>query len=192
MQNILIVSSKENAVTHIVPLVREAFSVGCNISTIKSGMELRRAIANCHYDFVIINCPLSDEFGAEPAVLIAQTNHLTGCVLLVKSEQADQVQKMVENEGIVVVSKPINRQIFYQVVKFINVTLNRIHGIATENEKLQGKIEEIRLVNRAKLLLMQYLGFDESQAHRYIEKRAMDTRSTRKEVAMQIIKTYEV
>lgn len=193
MQNVLIVSGSDNAVSHIVPLVREAFSAGCNISTIKSGMELRRAIAHCHYDFIIINCPLSDEFGAEPAILIAQTNnHLTGCILLVKSEQADQISRMVENEGIVVVSKPINRMLFYQAIKFINVTNNRMQSLANENEKLQNKIEEIRLVNRAKLLLIQYLNFDENQAHKYIEKRAMDTRSTRKDVAMQIIKTYEV
>ena len=57
--------------------------------------------------------------------------------------------------------------------------------------KLQTKIEEIRLVNRAKCCLIQYLKFSEPQAHRYIEKQAMDTRQTRKEVAQRILSTYE-
>ncbi len=60
-----------------------------------------------------------------------------------------------------------------------------------ENIKLQNKIEEMRIVNRAKFSLMQYLGFDEAQAHRYIEKQAMDKRVTKYQIAMQIIKTYE-
>ena len=49
---------------------------------------------------------------------------------------------------------------------------------------------EIKIVNRAKLLLISELQMDESQAHRYIEKQAMDRCVTRKVVAEEIIKTY--
>ena len=38
---------------------------------------------------------------------------------------------------------------------------------------------------------MQYLKLTEPQAHRYIEKQAMDTRKTRKEVAQSILLRYE-
>ncbi len=38
---------------------------------------------------------------------------------------------------------------------------------------------------------MQTLGLTEAQAHRLIEKQAMDERQTRAEVAMRILKTYE-
>ena len=64
-------------------------------------------------------------------------------------------------------------------------------GLRNENFKLQSKIEEIRLVNRAKCVLIQYLKLTEPQAHRYIEKQAMDTRQTKKDVAEKILKTYE-
>ena len=60
-----------------------------------------------------------------------------------------------------------------------------------ENVKLQQKIEEIRLVDRAKCCLIQYLNMTEAQAHRHIEKQAMDTRRTRREVAEGILQTYE-
>ena len=49
----------------------------------------------------------------------------------------------------------------------------------------------MKLINRAKFMLMQYLGFDENQAHKYLEKQAMDKRITRLEVAIEIIKIYE-
>ena len=51
-------------------------------------------------------------------------------------------------------------------------------------------MEEIRLVNRAKMLLMQNLNMTEQDSHRYIEKEAMDRCMKRTAVAEQIIKTY--
>ena len=38
---------------------------------------------------------------------------------------------------------------------------------------------------------MQYLKFTEQQAHRYLEKQAMDLRVTKNEVALKVIKMYE-
>jgi len=67
----------------------------------------------------------------------------------------------------------------------------RITGLKNENIKLQKKIEDIRLIDRAKCVLIQYLNMTEPQAHRYIEKQAMDMRITRAEVAQGILKTYE-
>ena len=51
-------------------------------------------------------------------------------------------------------------------------------------------MEEIRMVNRAKWLLISELQMDEPQAHRYIEKQAMDRCISRRKIAEEIIKTY--
>ena len=50
---------------------------------------------------------------------------------------------------------------------------------------------DIRTVNRAKWLLIENLGMTEKDAHYYIEKQAMDTRMSRREVAVGIIRTYD-
>ena len=50
---------------------------------------------------------------------------------------------------------------------------------------------DIRVVNRAKWLLMEKLNLSEKDAHYYIEKQAMDLRIPRREVAGNIIRTYE-
>lgn len=52
-------------------------------------------------------------------------------------------------------------------------------------------MDEIRIVNRAKWVLITQLKMDEAQAHHYIERQAMDTRTSRREVAESVIKTYE-
>ena len=51
-------------------------------------------------------------------------------------------------------------------------------------------MNEIRLVNRAKWLLISEVKMDEPSAHRYIEKQAMDRCISKREVAEEIIKTY--
>ena len=49
---------------------------------------------------------------------------------------------------------------------------------------------EIRIVNKAKWLLISELKMSEADAHRYIEKQAMDQCITKRSIAEDIIKTY--
>ena len=51
-------------------------------------------------------------------------------------------------------------------------------------------MEEVRIVARAKCILVEYLRMSEQQAHRYIEKQAMDQCITKREVSENIIRTY--
>jgi len=69
----------------------------------------------------------------------------------------------------------------------MNIKLKRVYA---ENEKLKQKIEDIRTIDRAKYLLISYLGLTEQESHRFIEKQAMDLRSTKRAIADGIIKTY--
>ena len=55
---------------------------------------------------------------------------------------------------------------------------------------IEEKMEEIRIVNRAKWILIRELKLDEPEAHRYIEKQAMDRCISKRIVAEEIIKTY--
>ena len=67
----------------------------------------------------------------------------------------------------------------------------RLRDLCTETVSLKRKLDDTRIVTRAKLLLMSRLKMSEAEAHRYIEKSAMDTGSKRREVAESIIRTYE-
>ena len=63
----------------------------------------------------------------------------------------------------------------------------RLDYLRQENDKLQDKIAQIRLVDRAKCYLIEHKGMSEAEAHRMIEKTAMDTRRDRAEVAAEIL-----
>lgn len=78
----------------------------------------------------------------------------------------------LEARGALVLQKPLNKALFLRTVRLAMVARRRLLEIKTENAGLHHKIEEIRLIDRAKCVLIQYLGLTEPQAHRYIEKQA--------------------
>ena len=51
--------------------------------------------------------------------------------------------------------------------------------------------DDIRLIDRAKWILITRMGMSENEAHRYIEKQAMDLRVTRRAIAEGLLKTYD-
>ena len=51
-------------------------------------------------------------------------------------------------------------------------------------------IEELKLVNRAKWLLITCLNMTEDEAHRYIGRLAMQQKRPKRDIAESIIRTY--
>ena len=61
------------------------------------------------------------------------------------------------------------------------------NDIRRENRRLQKRIEDIRLVDRAKCLLIECCGMSEPEAHSYIEQQAMNRRCPKRDIAQGII-----
>ena len=152
--------------------------------------EVRRMLLDTPVDIVIINTPLSDDFGVELALDLAEGT--TGVLLLVKNELYDQVCYKVEDSGVLTMGKPMTRQGFYSAVKLLSAVTARLSKMEKVNRTLQEKMADIRVVNRAKWLLIEHHHMKEQDAHYFIEKQAMDTRLSRREVAENIIRTYDL
>lgn len=101
------------------------------------------------------------------------------------------ISAVCEDDGILVISKPINKAVFWSALKLARSAQNQLKRIQDENSRLKQKIEDIRIIDRAKCILISHLGMSEQEAHRYIEKQAMDMRVARRVIAMGILKTYE-
>lgn len=149
----------------------------------------RRALLDRTYDFVIINTPLPDHFGTKLAMDIC-TNRGTVVLMLVRSETHEQVKSKVTDHGVFTLSKPTSSQLLLQALDWMAAARERLRGLEQKTATVEEKMEEIRLVNRAKWLLIEHLKMPEADAHRYIEKQAMDRSVTKREIALGVIKTY--
>lgn len=188
MGQVLIVSGTEKSQQLLAGLFLP--DGGQPVTMAASGTAARRLLAETEYELVLVNAPLKDEFGHELAQLAAGAG--MGAILLVKEELEAQTAAQVEGYGVFVLPRPLNRSAFYQALKLVRAARARIERLMQENRRLQEKLEELRIVDRAKYLLMERLGFTEGQAHRYIEKQAMDRRVTRRSVAQGVLNTYEM
>ena len=166
-------------------------SFSCSkIASVTSCSQARQLLLEQDFDLVVINAPLRDESGEKFARHIA-VKGVSQVVLVVKSEYYDEVSGAVEDCGVITVAKPLNRHLFWSALKIAKAAGNRIRAMQAENDKLSQKIEDIRIVNRAKCVLIACQNISENEAHKLIEKRAMDTRTTRRAVAEKILEKYE-
>jgi len=188
MENALIVSSSDKSVAFFTEMLNAA-SCG-TVTVLKTGAEARRAFSDCEYDIVIIYVPLPDESGESLSRHIA-SKETSQVILVVKSEYFDKMCDATENAGILVVARPVDRAIFRSSLRLVKSTHNRLKKLRSENGELKRKIEDIKIIDRAKYILISYLKMSEQEAHRFIEKQAMDMRATRRSVAEGILRTYE-
>ena len=151
--------------------------------------EIRRLALDSTMDLVVLNTPLKDEFGTRLALDLADYN--IGVLLMVQSDVYDQVCYKVEDYGVLTLAKPISRQSFYTAIKLLTAMRAKILRMEKKNQALQEKMLDIRTINRAKWLLITNLQMTEDEAHYHIEKKAMNTRLSRREVAEEIIRTYD-
>jgi len=65
--------------------------------------------------------------------------------------------------------------------------LKKINVYKDENKKLKSQLDTIKLVNKAKIILMSK-GLSEADSHQFIQKTSMDLRLSKKQAANLIIK----
>ena len=163
--------------------------VCCLAAHTRTAEEIRQVLAAMPADIVIINSPLPDCSGVELALELAESP--MGILLLTKQEQYETVSAQVEDRGVLTLSRPVSGKTLYTAVKLLIAVTARLSRMEQKNQSLQDKMTDIRRVDRAKWLLIQHHHMTEQDAHYYIEKQAMDTRLSRREVADSIIRTYD-
>jgi response regulator NasT len=187
MESALIISCSEKSIAFFSDMLIAAC---CDkITTVSACAEARRLLLERDFDLCIINAPLQDESGESLSKHIA-AKRIGQVILAVKSEYYEEMSERVEDYGVITVPKPINKQFFWNALKLCKAVLKNIR-LQNEDGRSVQKIEDIRVVDRAKSVLISRHGMTEPQAHKYLEKQAMDLRITKRAAAEKILKIYE-
>ena len=185
MEKILVVSSNKNAAEALVNFLRDSFR--CTPKLVESAYQAKNVFdADPTLELAVINSPLMDESGVEFAEYVTE-NTTANCILLIKAETAEKISERAENAGVIIVGKPFSRTLLYQLVKTIDIAVNRSLKLYDENRRLEQKIEEIQAIDKAKFMLMQYKDMTEDEAHAYLEQYAMNKRKKKSIAALAII-----
>lgn len=186
--SILIVSAQRTFNDAIMPFLPD-FKFD-PIKTVTSISAAKQSLAARSYDFIIINSPLSDGGGIDFAT-DASGLKTSVVLLLVRSDLYETTFGRVSPCGVYVLPKPTSKSIISQAIDWMTATRERLKMLEKKTVSAEEKIREIRTVNRAKWLLIENLKISESDAHRQIEKQAMDLCITKLAVAEKIIEAFD-
>ena len=121
---------------------------------------------------------------------VSRSKILCVSLMTVKSEVYEEVYAKVLDYGVYALPKPLSRSVAIRAVEWMCATRERLRRLEKRSLSLEEKMSEIRIVNRAKWVLIEHLKMSEQEAHRYIEKQAMDSCKSKREIAENLIKTY--
>jgi response regulator NasT len=111
-------------------------------------------------------------------------------LLLVRSDVYEEICIAMTPHGVLVARRPMDTAMLGQLLNIMCSVRERLRGFTKKNLTLEEKMEEIRLVNKAKWALIESCHMTEEGAHRYIQKQAMDQCIGKRDVAKNILKIY--
>ena len=182
--SILIVSSSER----FDAAVKRALPQGSfqTIDVKKSASVARRSLLEKDYDIIVVSVPLPGETGLEFALDAAEQKSAS-VVLAVPREIYEEVLEHVIDRGMQVLPKPLSDIHINRGIRFSVAIQDRLREKDRKLSSMQEKLEELRVVSRAKLVLVEQQHMTEDEAHRYIGKQAMDSGLSRRRVAEGIL-----
>lgn len=159
------------------------------VKFVSNAASANRILVDLSYDIILINAPLPDEFGTHLAMDLCRRSS-AGVVLFVREEHYSDISARFMPYGIITLSKPTPPRVVMETMLMLCGTRERLRRLEKKAVPFEEKMEEIRLINRAKALLISELKMSEADAHRYIEKQAMDRCQTKRVIAEVIIKEH--
>lgn len=159
------------------------------VHSVASISVAKRILAEKTFDFVIINAPLPDDIGTRFAIDTCTTRQSV-VLLLVKSDIHASIHDRVAEYGVFTLPKPTSKPTMIHALNWMESARERLRQLEKKSLSIEEKMAEIRLVNKAKWILISELSMNEPDAHRYIEKQAMDRCITKRTIAEEIIKLY--
>lgn len=143
---------------------------------ISSGQVLEAAYSNQSGGVIVCGFRLTDIASSDLAGMIPESYEL---VILASSQQAE----LLYDSGIACLILPVNRM---DLVSTVNMLLNTKKNII-HKKKPNRTAQEQKIIDMAKKLLMDRNNMTEDEAHRFIQKKSMNSGSKMADIAKIIL-----
>ena len=112
-------------------------------------------------------------------------------LLVVPKDVYEEVTEQVADLGVLALAKPFTLRRMDKAIRFLLATQNKLHLLEKKIRKAEEKLEEFKVVSRAKFILVERKHMTEDEAHRLIGKQAMDAGISRGRAAQRILDDLE-
>lgn len=180
-KNIIVLSDFENFKLNIRKIFSPLELDSIHYSFIDSIYSIKEAIENKKGDLVVINKASYTQ--DEVDYLLSINSPIEFIVIIDAYFKYDILFKKFE-QGIITLRRPVTVNKFIEVSKVCLLSIDKRKKHADENEL------ETRIIDFAKVLLIIYEKHTEDEAHKYIEKYAMELRIQIIKAAKNLISYY--
>ena len=164
-------------------LEEEGFEVVAEVADGASAVRLTRELRP---DLVILDIKMPVMDGIQAADEIAK-ERLAAILILTAFSQRDLVEKARRAGAMAYLVKPFQKHDLLPAVEIAAGRFREMSGLEATVDDLQGRLEARKLVERAKGVLQDTQGMTEGEAFRWIQRQAMQRRSTMKAVAEHVL-----
>lgn len=118
---------------------------------------------------------------------VLELSKACGAVVIVKKESVPKAEELLSGSGAAVLPSDVALPVLLGVLRAEAKAGERLFAVSGELDRLREKLRTEKLISRAKLVLMAR-GMNEEEAHRFLEKQAMDRRISRAAVAEEVLR----
>lgn len=151
-----------------------------------SGSEAIRKVRTFEPDILLINFDMPDITGLKVATIAGDEN-LCSVVLFVTNVQREFCGDLIEDYDITMFPKPVSVESLLNTLELILQNRRRLSKLENELSRLKRELDDRKLVEQAKGIIMKKKSVSEAEAYRRIQKMSMDSRVAMREIAKKVI-----
>lgn len=136
-----------------------------------------------------IDMPLLD--GIKASKVLTKEKLVGGVILLTAFEDKKYIEMAKEVGAFGYMIKPVNEKVFIPTVEMCLSKAEEFDELKKDFDKINNKLNDRKLIEKAKGILVKQLNSTEDEAYNRIRKLSMDRRTTMAEIAKIIIVGYE-
>ena len=156
----------------------------------QSGNEALQAARSMAPDLMIINETLPDFQGLDLAEIMIK-DRLCSVILLGNPAHKAFAEKKMNAADFVCLSKPVQGIVLENTVEMILKTSRHLRELEKSLSNMKKTIQDRKIIERAKGLMMEKLELSEDTAYREMRKKSMDTGKSLSEIAEVVIKLLQ-
>lgn len=118
---------------------------------------------------------------------VIERSRVCGTAVIVRKESVPLAEELLAGSGAAVLPSDVALPVLLGVLRAEAKAGERLFAVSGEIDRLREKLRTEKLISRAKLVLM-VRGMNEEEAHRFLEKQAMDRRISRAAVAEEVLR----
>lgn len=160
------------------------------VSAVETGRQLIEVCRSEHPDLVITDIRMPDMDGLDAAQAIYEREPVP-IIVVTAYHDSEFVKRAEERHVLAFLVKPIKEADLAPAIAIVLRRFSELETLRQENQNLAQALEDRKLIERAKGLLMKEAQLDEDAAFKRLQKLARDQRKKMAEVAHMIVTTFE-